>query len=145
MGLRNVLFENLPPLKRKSRFSEDPDDYDDDDRLFREILFYEPEGPLPVRRHRGGGFSSLPHATVLPLVTGTGAVGDTLSCSTGTWTNSPTSYAYQWLRDGVAIVGATASTYLLAAADSTHAISCTVTATAAGGSGSATSNAIAVT
>ena len=37
----------------------------------------------------------------------------TLSCTTGTWTESPTSYAYQWKKDGVNISGATSNTLTL--------------------------------
>jgi hypothetical protein len=84
-----------------------------------------------------------PANTTAPAVTGTGAVGNTLTCTTGIWTLSPTSYAYQWMRNGAKISGATASTYKLIAADSTHSIACMVTAFTAGGSASVASNAIA--
>lgn len=57
----------------------------------------------------------VPVNTVLPAITGTPTVGETLTCSTGTWTNSPTSYAYQWqeLIGGVwtNLSGETANTY----------------------------------
>lgn len=56
---------------------------------------------------------TVPVNTVLPVITGTPAVGQTLTGSDGTWTNTPTSYARQWYADGVQIGGATASTYLL--------------------------------
>jgi hypothetical protein len=56
------------------------------------------------------------------------AVGDELSCSDGTWTNSPT-FAYQWLRDGIAIGGATSSTYIVVVADEGKPLQCRVTAT----------------
>ena len=79
-----------------------------------------------------------PINSVLPAITGTATVGETLTCSTGTWTNSPT-FAYQWRRDGVAIAGATASTRVLAGADEGAKMSCTVTATNAGVSTSVTS------
>lgn len=82
--------------------------------------------------------SKLPVNSVLPAITGTKTVGQTLTCSSGTWSQSP-SYAYQWLRDGVAISGATASTRLLAAPDAGALMSCTVTATKAGVSAVATS------
>ena len=86
-----------------------------------------------------------PVNTTAPAVTGTGAVGNTLSCTQGNWTYVPTSYAYQWLRDGANIAGAISATYLLVAADSTHSIACSVTATNAAGSTVAPlSNAIAV-
>jgi hypothetical protein len=74
-----------------------------------------------------------PSPTVAPAITGTLTVGSTLTCSTGTWAGSPTSYAYQWLRDGVEIGGATASTHLLVSGDSGHMISCAVVATDAYG------------
>ena len=79
-----------------------------------------------------------------PVVSGTTTVGSTLSCTTGTWTNSPTSFAYQWLRNGVAISGATASTYVVVAGDLGTSISCLVTATNAFGSGVTTSNALSI-
>jgi hypothetical protein len=70
-----------------------------------------------------------PHNTILPAITGTPTVGQTLTASTGTWAGTaPITYAYQWLRAGAAIGGAVASTYVLVAADATHAISVQVTA-----------------
>lgn len=42
---------------------------------------------------------AVPTNTGLPLVSAPGSVvkvGDTLSCSTGTWTGSPTTFTYQW-------------------------------------------------
>jgi hypothetical protein len=54
--------------------------------------------------------------------------GTVLTCDPGSWTNSPT-FAYQWLRNGAPIGGATSSTYTVAAAtDSQKAIQCDVTA-----------------
>lgn len=80
-----------------------------------------------------------PVNTVLPAITGTVTVGQTLTLSNGTWDNVPTSYAYAWLRDGVVIAGETASTYLLAVADIEAAIVGRVTATNADGSTAASS------
>jgi len=74
-----------------------------------------------------------PVCTVNPLVSGTGTVGQTLTCSTGTWLFSPT-YAYQWRRAGQTIAGATASTYVLVAADSGKNVDCAVIATNSNGS-----------
>jgi hypothetical protein len=37
-----------------------------------------------------------PANTAAPVVSGTAQVGKTLSASTGTWSNGPTGYAYQW-------------------------------------------------
>jgi hypothetical protein len=50
------------------------------------------------------------------------------SCTKGNWENEPTSYTYQWMRDGVAIGGATASTHALVAGDVGHSLTCVVTA-----------------
>lgn len=83
-----------------------------------------------------------PVNTVLPAVTGSAITGQTLTCSQGTWVNSPSGYAYQWKRNGVAISGQTATTKLLVMADEGQAITCTVTATNADGSTSATSNTV---
>lgn len=80
-----------------------------------------------------------PTNTGLPAITGTAQAGQTLSVSNGTWTGSPTVYARQWLRGGVAIAGATGATYTLVTADVGATISCTVNASNAGGSASATS------
>jgi hypothetical protein len=84
-----------------------------------------------------------PANTSPPVVTGTGAVGDNLTCAPGTWTNLPT-FTYQWLRGGATIAGATGAVYALVGADSGTNVSCRVTGTNADGNASATSNAIAV-
>ena len=34
--------------------------------------------------------------SALPAITGVAQQGQTLTASTGTWSNSPTSYTYQW-------------------------------------------------
>jgi hypothetical protein len=75
-----------------------------------------------------------PVNTAAPTLTGTPALGQTLTCSTGTWANNPTSFSYVWLRSGVAIAGQTGSTYVVQAADEGHTISCQVTAGNGGGS-----------
>lgn len=81
----------------------------------------------------------LPINSVLPAITGTPTEGETLTCSTGTWSNTPDAYAYQWNRSGLAIAGATASTRVLAAADVDETLTCTVKATNLGVSAVATS------
>ncbi|QIG73157.1 hypothetical protein EVC00_051 [Rhizobium phage RHph_N37] len=84
-----------------------------------------------------------PVNTSLPVVTGLDTVGSTLTATTGSWDNA-VSFAYQWKLAGVAIVGATASTYVTQAGDTGGDITCTVTATSSGGSASATSVAVQV-
>jgi hypothetical protein len=81
----------------------------------------------------------LPVCSVLPAITGTPTQGQTLTCSTGTWSNTPDAYAYQWSRGGSQIIGANASTRLLSAADVGAVMTCTVTATNLGVSAVATS------
>jgi len=89
-------------------------------------------------------YTPAPVNAALPVISGTAAVAQTLSCSTGTWSNSPASFAYGWQRDGQAIAGANASSYVVVAADAGHQLTCTVTATNTGGSAAATSAAVAV-
>ena len=140
------IFNNLP--RRRKRAVED----DDARSFFRERRgVYVPEGPLPPRPHASGkGGPSLttsnapPVLSASPTIAGSPAVGQTLSCSQGVWFNSPTSYTYQWLRDGTVISGATSSTYVVVSGDLGHSISCTVTATNAFGSTPATSNAVLI-
>jgi hypothetical protein len=81
----------------------------------------------------------VPVNTARPLITGTPQQGQTLSASTGTWTNSPTSFTYRWNRckPTCAAIAATAKTYTLAAADVGATMTVAVTAANAGGSGAA--------
>ena len=75
-----------------------------------------------------------PVNTVVPTISGTPQVGQTLTATNGTWTNSPTSFTYQWNRAGTAITGATASTYVPVSADVGTIL--TISVTARNGSGS---------
>jgi len=91
-----------------------------------------------------------PASTATPSISGTPQEGATLTASNGTWSGSPTGYAYAWSRcdqNGdacAAIAGATAQTYKAQSADVGHALRVTVTATNADGSSSATSAPTAV-
>jgi hypothetical protein len=86
-----------------------------------------------------------PQNLAAPTVAGVPHVGGTLSCSAGEWSGSPEpTFAYEWQRDGMAIVGAGASTYDEVAADGGHQVRCVVTATNAVGSASAASAAVTV-
>ncbi|MFF2371947.1 hypothetical protein [Agromyces sp. NPDC058110] len=62
-----------------------------------------------------------------PTVSGTRAVDRTLTAVAGTWGPSTVALSYQWKRNGVAITGATKTTYLLTASDLGKTITVTVT------------------
>jgi len=85
-----------------------------------------------------------PVNSVAPALSGTAQEGQTLTCSTGTWSGTPT-YTYQWKRNGSNIGSATNSTYTLVTADVGQSIKCTVTATNALGSSNADSNTVTPT
>jgi hypothetical protein len=76
-----------------------------------------------------------PHNTAAPTITGTAKAHSVLSCSTGTWTGSVTSYKYEWFRDGTQIQGATGSKYTIGTSDEGTTLSCEVTAIGPGGAG----------
>jgi hypothetical protein len=101
-----------------------------------------------------GTASSAPTSLVLPappasvsppLVSGVAREGETLTASTGSWSGSPTAFAYQWQRSGdggaswADIAGSDADSYVLASEDVGSVVRVVVTASNAGGSGSAPS------
>ncbi|HEY6890540.1 MAG TPA: hypothetical protein VI300_22240, partial [Solirubrobacter sp.] len=86
-----------------------------------------------------------PGATADPQVSGTPEVGQTLTCTPGTFTGIPApALTFSWLRDGTAITGASAGTYTVTAADAAHALACRETATNVGGEAQATSPPVSV-
>lgn len=94
--------------------------------------------------------SAAPVSTAPPAISGTAQSGQSLTTSAGTWSNAPSSYAYQWSRcdatgaNCTAISGATGSSYAVASADVGSTIAVAVTATGSGGSTRATSAPTAV-
>jgi hypothetical protein len=91
----------------------------------------------------GSTAAAPPANTSSPTISGTAQQGDTLTAANGSWTNSPTSYGYQW-QDCTAsgcsnISGATGSTYVLKSSDVGDTIDVAVTAKGAGGTATATS------
>ncbi|WP_353712913.1 carboxypeptidase regulatory-like domain-containing protein [Arthrobacter sp. K5] len=68
----------------------------------------------------------------VPTITGTAAVGSTLTANPGTWEPAPVTLTYQWKANGTAITGATASTYKPTATDLGKVLTVTVTGTKAG-------------
>ena len=57
-------------------------------------------------------------------------MGSTLTAKPGTWSVAGLSYAYQWLRNGATISGATKATYKVVSADAGKSLSVRVTAAA---------------
>jgi hypothetical protein len=92
-----------------------------------------------------GASAAAPQNTAAPTVTGTAKEGSTLTAAEGTWSNSPTSFTYQWQRcasDGTGcgdLAAATSKTYTLVAGDVGHTVRVVVTASNADGKASATS------
>jgi hypothetical protein len=89
----------------------------------------------------GGVFP--PVNSSVPVVAGTNRAGISLTSTNGSWTNSPTSYSYQWMSSATSggtytnIAGATASTYELGASDVGRYIRLSVVASNGSGGGAA--------
>ena len=89
--------------------------------------------------------SAAPRNTTRPSISGDARVGEELTAEEGTWTNTPTSFAYQWQRcdidaiSCVVVAGATGKTYGVRAADVGFRLRVEVTARNASGAGSALS------
>lgn len=87
-----------------------------------------------------GSTAQAPVNTSPPVVSGTGDVGDVLTCADGSWTGTPTpTFSVRWLRDGSPIVGATTNSYTVLSADEGHRLACEVTASNTAGEKSAVS------
>ncbi len=88
-----------------------------------------------------GRAESLPENIIPPELSGQAAVGQSLTCSTGTWIGTPApGFTYQWVRDAgtdeTIVESANANSYKVASADEGHSLSCLVTATNSAGSAS---------
>ncbi|MFD7074581.1 carboxypeptidase regulatory-like domain-containing protein [Nocardioides sp. NPDC059952] len=89
---------------------------------------------------------SLGNISLPTIEGGRSYVGDTLTATTGEWIDDDITYAFQWLRDGEPIDGATEATYVAAEADANHNVQVRVTASKDGYlDGVAESDAVAVT
>ena len=94
--------------------------------------------PMILRFQADGGFldshlqrtvtvKPAPFTTATPTVTGTAKVGSTLTAATGIWSPTPTSFRYAWKVDGVAVTGATSSTFTVPASAAGKKVTVTVT------------------
>jgi hypothetical protein len=84
-----------------------------------------------------GAFEGSFPPTVSPTISGSPAVGQTLTCSPGANSGVPATTTFQWLRDGASIAGSAA--YTVTIADAGHALTCRVTATNLDGTATQTS------
>lgn len=102
---------------------------------------------LSVALAPASALAAVPKNTALPVVSPTQPVVNGLeSATTGTWTESPTSYSYEWLRCATSetitckfITGANASTYVPVEADRGQLLYVQVTAKNSSGSATASS------
>jgi hypothetical protein len=85
-----------------------------------------------------------PAFTAQPVLSGTAAVGSTLTCTEGTAENFPTSTTYAWLRDGTAIAGQAGTTYNVTVDDEGALLTCMVTVANGAGSASSGSNGVTI-
>ena len=95
----------------------------------------------------GGGdqtFTTLAPLKPAPSISGTPAVGNTLTCGLGVTLPAGATATYTWTRDTTTIAGATGATYIVALADQTHHLLCTATIAGDGGSNSSSSGYVSV-
>jgi hypothetical protein len=95
-----------------------------------------------------GRVTSIPGNGTLPTISGSAALGQTLTATSGTWSGYPQpALAYQWQRCGqscAAIIGATSQAYVLTQADVGSTVLATVTGANVAGQSSASSTPSAV-
>jgi hypothetical protein len=84
------------------------------------------------------------HAVSHGPTVGTPVPGSVLTADLGTWTSPPSSYTFEWLRDGVPIPGATAQKYDIQSSDVDDQISPRVTASDGPSQDTFTGEAVAV-
>jgi hypothetical protein len=105
-----------------------------------EVVAWNEEGELTARSNSVAIPAARPKNLEPPQVAGTPAVGEQLTCLSGSWSGEPPpALSYQWLRDGSSISGASRETYEVLEADQGHSLSCLVTARNSGGSAEALS------
>jgi Collagen triple helix repeat (20 copies) len=80
----------------------------------------------------------------VPTIEGEPASGRTLACMNGGFLNEPTSFEYEWLRNGTPIPGADDPTYVTTANDLGRELRCRITASNEAGDADATSDFVIV-
>ncbi|HTZ62730.1 MAG TPA: hypothetical protein VMB51_01345 [Solirubrobacteraceae bacterium] len=123
---------------------------DEGNELWCNVIATNPSGSEEEESENGlyipGESNKPPKNEKPPEIQGTPAVGNTLKCTQGVWSGSPTpAYSYQWLRDGGPIALQTTNEYTVVTADEGNSLSCKVTATnGVGTPASATSESVQV-
>jgi hypothetical protein len=127
-----------------------PDPYKHPDAGGVAIVLEEGEVPVGVMldslpADQGGNVSDpLPVVVDVPQISGTPAVGETLTATMGNWEHEPALYDGAWTSDGVAVVGY-GTEYVVQQSDAGHTLTCVVTATnSAGATTAPPSNEIAI-
>lgn len=93
---------------------------------------------IVVEPRKGG---NAPVLTSSPVISGDASVGETLICSTGTFTGDATiEYTYQWFANGVLVPNATNASYELESKDAGKIFMCRVMAKNSSGSAFGFSN-----
>jgi hypothetical protein len=85
-----------------------------------------------------------PLPTGVTTIAGKPVLGETLTCIPSGFSGNGVQLTYEWLRDGAAIGGATAATYVPVEVDLGRDVSCRVTATNSAGDADSTSEALTV-
>ena len=86
------------------------------------------KGSSPTARVAANTFTTMKR----PTISGSAAVGKTLTAKVSGWVPTPDSWTYRWFRNGRVITGATNSSYLLVGSDSGKKITVGVTGIKAG-------------
>ena len=102
-------------------------------KRYRKFIVFRGERNYPSQFIHFKGAPGQPTITGgTPAVLGKPLVGETLTAQAGTWQPAGVNLAYQWLRDGAIIGGATGQKYRLTPADGGRKISVSITGTKAG-------------
>lgn len=96
-------------------------------KRYRRYIAYKGERNYPSQFIHFRGKNAIIGGT--PTIAGTPLVGQVLMANPGTWGPSGVKLAYQWLRDGVVVGGATGRSYRLTKLDAGHRISISITGT----------------
>ncbi|MFD6448792.1 hypothetical protein ACFWEJ_27065 [Promicromonospora sp. NPDC060204] len=91
------------------------------------VLYRGGYGFAPARLERTVTVEPGVFTAATPRVTGTAKVGSKLTAATGIWSPTPTSFRYAWKVDGVAVAGATSSTFTVPASAAGKKVTVTVT------------------